>query len=199
MRSLAAAGIITGVTDTEFMPDGGITREQAAAVLARTARFMDTAPASTAVYIRDEVSDWARESVYMMYNAGIMNGIGGGDFDAYGGYTKEQSITAQARLYEYILCADAYGRLPSVPGENRYYAVYFERYRSGRIELTEFGVSDGIVPKIVNGDILTIENESAYTADRKYSLSCGQWIPFEKDYIRISNMSGGLIITNAQL
>lgn len=199
VRSLAAAGIITGVTDTEFMPDGGITREQAAAVLARTARFMDTAPASTAVYIRDEVSDWARESVYMMYNAGIMNGIGGGDFDAYGGYTKEQSITAQARLYEYILCADAYGRLPSVPGENRYYAVYFERYRSGRIELTEFGVSDGIVPKIVNGDILTIENESAYTADRKYSLSCGQWIPFEKDYIRISNMSGGLIITNAQL
>ena len=52
------------------------------------------------------------------------------------------------------------------------------------------------MPKLISGESLTIENESVYTDDKKYYLSCGEWVPFEKDYIRISNMSGGLIITN---
>lgn len=194
--SLVSAGIITGVTENEFVPQGGVTREQAAAILARTAQFMNVTPDSSEVYIKDAVSDWARSSVYMMYNSGIMNGVGDDDFDAYGSYTKEQSITAQTRLYEYLIYADAYGKLPSMPEGTKYYAVYRERYRSGRLELTTFDTSDGSVPRLISGDTLTIENESVYTGDRKYYLSCGQWIPFERDYVRISNMSGGLIITN---
>lgn len=195
--SLVTAGIITGITSTEFAPQSGITREQAAAVLARTAAYMKADPDKSVVEIKDTVSDWAKESVYMMYNAGIMNGVGDGNFDAYGSYTKEQSITAQTRLYEYLLCADAYHRLPQIPDGTKYYAVYKENYRDGRIELTSFDTSDGSVPKLISGDSLTIENENLYTNDRKYYLSCGEWIPFEKDYVRISNMSGGLIITNA--
>lgn len=194
--SLVTAGIITGISDTEFAPQSGITREQAAAVLARTAAYMKSEPEKTAVEIKDTVSDWAKECVYMMYNSGIMNGVGDGNFDAYGSYTKEQSITAQVRLYEYLLCADAYNRLPALPNGTKYYAVYREKFRDGRIELTTFDTSDGSVPKLISGESLTIENESVYTDDKKYYLSCGEWVPFEKDYIRISNMSGGLIITN---
>ena len=103
IMSLVTAGIINGVEDTLFVPDGEITREQAAAVLARTAEYAGFVPDNKEVYIADTVSDWSKEYVYMMYNSGIMDGIGDDKFDAYGSYTKEQSITAQTRLYEYIV------------------------------------------------------------------------------------------------
>lgn len=194
--SLVTAGIINGVSADEFMPSGSITREQAAAVLARTAAYMKAEPAKTEVEISDEVSDWARESVYMMYNSGIMNGVGDGKFDAYGSYTKEQSITAQTRLYEYLIKQNAYTLLPELPEGTKYFAVYPEMYRNGRIELSTFETSDGSVPSLVTDGVITIGNEAVYTNDRKYYLSCGEWVPFERDYIRISNSTDGVIISN---
>lgn len=105
MLSLAGAGIINGVSETEFNPNGAITREQAATVLARCAKYLGIKTDSSAVYISDVVSDWAIDSVYIMYNFGIMRGIGDNKFDAYGIYTLEQSLAAQTRLYEYAVSA----------------------------------------------------------------------------------------------
>lgn len=198
IMSLVAAGIINGVEDTLFVPDGEITREQAAAVLARTAEYLGFVPDNKEVYIADTISNWSKEYVYMMYNSGIMDGIGDDKFDAYGSYTKEQSITAQTRLYEYIVCSDAYNLLPQLPQDTKYYIVYRENYRNGRIELTTFDTKNGEVPVLTSGNILSITDENNYVSDRKYYLSCGEWIPFEKDYVRISNNSGGIIITNAK-
>lgn len=194
--ALAGAGIINGVTDTEFMPYSSITREQAAAVLARTAAYLGVTTSADEVYISDKVSDWAKDPVYRMYNAGIMDGIGEDMFDAYGLYTKEQSIAAQTRLYEYILTNKPDKYLPSQPDNRMYYVIYKEAYRGNRIEMTCFDTSDNYSPQLVNSDVLTIDDEKKYMNDMKYTISCGEWIPFESGYIRISNMNGGLIKSN---
>lgn len=194
--ALAGAGIINGVTDTEFMPYSSITREQAAAVLARTASYLGASTSAAEVYIADTVSDWAKDPVYRMYNAGIMDGVGEDKFDAYGLYTKEQSIAAQTRLYEYVLTDKPEKYLPPQPDSRSYYAVYKELYRGGRIEMTCFDTLDKYVPKLIDSDVLTIDDETKYTNDMKYTLSCGAWLPFESGYVRISNMNGGLIISN---
>lgn len=197
--ALAGAGIINGVSDTEFMPYSSITREQAAAVLARTASYLGASTSAAEVYIADTVSDWAKDPVYRMYNAGIMDGVGGNMFDAYGLYTMEQSVTAQTRLYEYVLSNQPDKYLPTQPDDRDYYAVYKELYRGNRIEITCFDTSDGYIPQLINSETLTIDDESKYKNDMKYSLSCGEWLPFESGYVRISNMNGGLIKTNVNM
>ena len=88
--------------------------------------------------------------------------------------------------------------MPQLPQDTEYYVVYRENYRNGRIELTTFDTKNDEIPVLTAGNILSITDENNYDSDRKYYLSCGEWIPFEKDYVRISNNSGGIIITNAR-
>ncbi len=74
------AGIINGVSDTEFDPNGTITNEQAAAMVCRAARLLGTENALSDESVRNilaefddytSVSAWARESVAFCYSAGI--------------------------------------------------------------------------------------------------------------------------------
>ena len=70
-------GIVSGVSDTEFQPDAFITREQAALILYRYAKFKgyDTAAAKTAEYTDSaDISDYAREAVNWASDKGIMSG-----------------------------------------------------------------------------------------------------------------------------
>ena len=75
-------GIVNGRGDGTFDPEGKITRQEAAAMVARAAKLcgMDTALSETAV--RDilaqfgdyvTVADWARESVAFCYREGILD------------------------------------------------------------------------------------------------------------------------------
>ncbi len=75
-------GIVAGVGGGKFNPEGTITRQEAAAMVARAAKLcgMDTARSSAA--IRDTLSqfgdytkaaDWARESLAFCYDQGILD------------------------------------------------------------------------------------------------------------------------------
>ncbi|MGO5029705.1 S-layer homology domain-containing protein [Candidatus Agathobaculum pullicola] len=49
----------------------------------------------------DTVSDWAKDSVAQVYNAGIMTGTSATTFDAKANYTIEQSIVTMVRIADY--------------------------------------------------------------------------------------------------
>lgn len=78
IASAVNAGVTNGVSDTEFDPNGLVTREQAAVF---TARAMEkcgaTLTADDNVFADDaQISSWARVSVNSLKKAGILNGTG---------------------------------------------------------------------------------------------------------------------------
>lgn len=102
---LASAGIINGMGDGTFAPDSYITREQAAAILERTAVFLGNKTMPETVedpeYLdRAEISDWAVNSISTMYSMDIMQGDSSGHFRPKDSYTTEQAIATMLRLYE---------------------------------------------------------------------------------------------------
>ena len=76
----AENGIVDGVTDTEFVPDAYITREQMAAVMYRYAQYkeQDTSVGeNTNILSYDdafEISEYAIPAIQWMAGAGLMNG-----------------------------------------------------------------------------------------------------------------------------
>lgn len=103
IKFLSAAGIINGMGDGTFAPDTSITREQAAAILCRTAEFLGNKTMPTAVrhsYAdKEDISDWAESSVACMNVMGIMKGASETEFSPQGHYTIEQAIATMIRLY----------------------------------------------------------------------------------------------------
>ncbi len=101
-------GVINGMSETEFMPEGELTREQAAAMLKRTADFVGVSTGITAAtpFVDEaEFSDWAKESIYTVATMhdkvnglAVMGGMGEGMFSAKTGYTVEQALIATKRL-----------------------------------------------------------------------------------------------------
>jgi len=74
-----ASGIVNGISETEFAPLSNITREQMCAMLNRffncysyTFDTLEKAPFADDA----EISDWAKNDVYTLYNIGLINGIG---------------------------------------------------------------------------------------------------------------------------
>ena len=111
---LASLEIVGGIGNNKFDPDGEITREQAAKMLALTAEALElTAEDATSDFADAAViSDWAVEYVNTVATIGVMNGVSGGNFDPKGAYTREQSILTVLRLYK--LTVDA-PEVPEVP------------------------------------------------------------------------------------
>lgn len=96
-------GLVQGRGDGIFDPDGLITRQEAAVMLTRSygvcggvmpegegPRFAD----------KDEIADWATESVAALDSWEVMHGSGDGNFEPEGYYTVEQCIATFLRLYE---------------------------------------------------------------------------------------------------
>lgn len=103
----AALGIVNGMGDGTFEPDGAITREQVAAILARAARVLSVLPSGEPVVFSDknQFSDWAISGIAdvsrILCGDGrtpLMEGMGGGLFVPQGVYTLEQSAVAILRL-----------------------------------------------------------------------------------------------------
>ena len=103
IKFLSGAGIIYGMDDGTFAPDDNITREQAAAILYRTAGFLGNKtivePNGTTFDDGKLISDWARESVSIMNSMKIMEGVSDTEFAPKGNYTVEQAIATMVRLY----------------------------------------------------------------------------------------------------
>ncbi len=91
--------------DGTFATDASITREQAAAILCRTAEFLGNKTMPTAVrhsYAdQNDISDWAESSVACMNVMGIMKGVSDTEFSPKGNYTVEQAIATMIRLYNF--------------------------------------------------------------------------------------------------
>lgn len=97
-------GVANGRGDKTFCPDGNLTRQEAAAFLARTYQAYGGALSSTSATpsFTDwaDVADWAKESVAAMSAAGIMQGYGDGRFAPNDFYTYEQCVVSLLRLCE---------------------------------------------------------------------------------------------------
>lgn len=99
----AALGIVNGISDTEFNPNGNITREQAAVMFTRLHEHLGMKVSTSAgLSFRDagDVSAWAKSSVAYVSSKGIMNGVGNNSFQPKAGFTREQAIVTFYRLIE---------------------------------------------------------------------------------------------------
>ncbi len=93
-------GIVNGMSETKFSPNGNITREQMSAILDRYAQaygiVLPDDQGEAAFSDADKISSWAKDSVTALAKAGIINGMGDGTFAP-----KKTATRAQAAK---ILC-----------------------------------------------------------------------------------------------
>jgi hypothetical protein len=100
-------GIVSGLNPTTFGPEENITREQAAAILCRTAAFLGIESNSDALAFKDSdtFSDYAKEAITFISSVKgdgirVMTGVSKDRFDPRGLYTREQAILTLLRLYQ---------------------------------------------------------------------------------------------------
>ena len=109
VRKAAWLGIVQGVGNGAFNPDGELTREQAATMLERTYRAslrILQGNGTSGFADASSVSNWAADAVAKMENSGIMNGVGSNQFKPQDSYSREQSIMTMFRLYRLFLPAE---------------------------------------------------------------------------------------------
>jgi hypothetical protein len=104
----ASLGIVNGYTDGTFRPSAYITRQEAAAMLQRTAYAVGVKKANDSpVSFADSnaIGSWARNAVQFISamvdretGARVMGGIGNNCFGPNASYTKEQSYLTMVRL-----------------------------------------------------------------------------------------------------
>lgn len=99
---LNAMGIINGKSETEFAPNDLLTREEAAVILNRMVNKTIPVPVTEMYFNFDDeasISDWASDSIQVMCNMGVMNGVGENKFAPQDTYTTEQAIATIIRMY----------------------------------------------------------------------------------------------------
>lgn len=91
-----AAGLVNGRSDTQFVPNGTITREEMAALIVRALEFKlgRELEAGTATTFSDEASiaQWAIEAIEKATAAGIIDGKGNNNFDPKGLLTRAEAV-----------------------------------------------------------------------------------------------------------
>ena len=101
-------GVIKGVTADRFSPDSYLTRQQAAAILIRALGLEGKAPdpGFKTPYADDKrIFDYARDSVYMVYELGLITGKPVGNvvnFDPTGHLTRAQASAIISRFLTYL-------------------------------------------------------------------------------------------------
>ena len=118
-QKAAYIGIMSGVDEGVFDPAAMLTREQAAVILSRLADVLGVSLESGAAVFTDidGVSSWAVEAVGKVQAALIMGGVGDGRFAPQEPCTREQSIIAMARLYEFMAPGLSGSGEPEEPSE----------------------------------------------------------------------------------
>ena len=94
--------IINGKGDKIFAPNDYLTREEAATILIRYVNKFKPMPVTEEYFNYEdisEVSEWASNSVQVISNLGIMEGVGENKFAPKDTYTAEQAIATIMRLY----------------------------------------------------------------------------------------------------
>ena len=102
VQKMAGIGVISGIGNNQFNPNGELTREQAATILVRLADALGRPLPEGAAAFADNssIASWAIEAVGRAKAGGIMDGTGNNQFSPQGAYTREQSIMTAYRLFE---------------------------------------------------------------------------------------------------
>ena len=97
-------GITKGMSDTTFEPDTLITREQMATMLTRALAeaketLNTTVDMSKVTKFADDenISSWAKDSVYFMSSVELIKGVGENKFDPKANASREQSLLISVR------------------------------------------------------------------------------------------------------
>lgn len=96
-------GIVNGIGNGKFNPDGEITRQEAAVMLSRAAEVlgMDISVIRASDYSdKDKVQDWAKQGVDFVSSRFIMKGIDDKNFSPMGKYTRQQAFITVLRLLQ---------------------------------------------------------------------------------------------------
>lgn len=104
--SAVEKGVIKGTSQGIFTPYGSLTREQAATILIRALGLESKAPdPSYKTNYKDDrkISDYARDSVYVAGELGLMNGDGNtGKFNPKSTLTRSQASAIIVRFLQYL-------------------------------------------------------------------------------------------------
>lgn len=97
-------GIVDGIGNGIFNPNGNVTRQQMAAMIERLIRALELNPIVTMEYRyfsdEDEISEYAKNSIQLMNKLGVINGVGNQRINPRGNASRQQSIAMMVRLYE---------------------------------------------------------------------------------------------------
>ncbi|NLZ52178.1 MAG: dockerin type 1 [Thermoanaerobacteraceae bacterium] len=107
-----ALGIVNGVGNGRFNPNGMISRQEAAVMLMRTAVVLgitETDELPEVFADREAFADWAKDAITFVSslkdkssNKKIMGGVGNGNFAPLGSYTREQAVVTMLRLFNAV-------------------------------------------------------------------------------------------------
>ncbi len=97
--SANALGIINGMGDGMFNPNGTLTRAQCAAILNRIANVQGIATAGYTQSFSDTVNHWVAPELGWPVANGIIKGVGQNKFDPNGQLTTEQAVVMIYRTY----------------------------------------------------------------------------------------------------
>lgn len=99
-------GIVNGRGNGIFDPGAGITRQEAAVMLANAAGVLDIKGGEAMSFAdMNSAASWAQSSISTVTSivsttgARVMGGVGGDMFDPYGAYSRQQAILTVYRLY----------------------------------------------------------------------------------------------------
>jgi hypothetical protein len=99
-----ANGIVNGVGDNMFAPDGNVSRQDFAVILARYAKLSnkDIRATRDPITFSDEadIADYAKQAVQDLYSGGIINGVGGNAFNPKAGATRAEVAAMLRRFIE---------------------------------------------------------------------------------------------------
>lgn len=100
VEKLAYEGIVHGLGNNKFNPDGKIKREEAAVILSKLSEKLGMNLSSGDISFTDSqsISTWAIDDVKKVYTAKIMQGVSEKRFSPKSHYTKEQAIVTLIRL-----------------------------------------------------------------------------------------------------
>ncbi|NOU62554.1 hypothetical protein GC096_00650 [Paenibacillus sp. LMG 31461] len=99
IKKMAAKHIIEGVTDTEFNPEGHVTRAQFAALLARA---LDLKAVGSAHYKDVNPGDWHAQVIAAVSESGIVFGRSSDTFAPDDAITREEMAVMAVRAYEHV-------------------------------------------------------------------------------------------------
>ena len=105
VSAAAAAGIVTGVSDTEFAPEANITRQDAAVMLYRALQYKGNTLSAGELTFTDgsSIAEYARDAVSALSAVGVINGMDDGSFAPDGITSRAQAAVMIYRVVDTLI------------------------------------------------------------------------------------------------